>query len=112
MATKREPNSKKFTDLCIRLSEDLRAKKLKQLKFLLQDRVSGIDICDQTSFLELITTLEAQALITRVKPGRDEALLLCELFDAVSLCNLANEICSEFEVERGINLSYKYRLTY
>ncbi len=103
MATEEEPNSKKFTNICLKLSRDLPENKLKQIKFLLQEVNSEInDIHDQKSLLDLIRKLEAQGVLNREVPGRNEALLLCELFDAISLHSLADEICSEFDVERGI----------
>ncbi|CAB4021509.1 ---NA--- [Paramuricea clavata] len=103
MATKEEPNSGKFIKICLKLSRETPPNKLKQLKFLLQDVTSEInDIHDQKLFLDLISKLEAQGILNRKAQGRNEALLLCELFDAVSLHSLADEICSEFAIERGI----------
>jgi transcriptional antiterminator len=103
MATKEEPNSGKFIKICLKLSRETPPNKLKQLKFLLQDVTSEInDIHDQKLFLDLISKLEAQGILNRKAPGRNEALLLCELFDAVSLHSLADEICSKFVIERGI----------
>ena len=103
MATKEEPNSKKFTNICLKLSRDMPENKLKQVKFLLQEVNSEIDdIHDSKTLLDLIRKLEDQGILNRKVPGRNEALWLCELFDAISLHSLADEICSEFDVERGM----------
>jgi hypothetical protein len=92
-----------FTRICLKLSRDTPADKLKQLKFLLQDVTSeSIDIRDQKSFLDLIAKLEVKEIINRHSPGQEDALLLIEMFDAISLPSLANEICSKFKVEKGI----------
>ena len=99
---KQVKDSEKFSSICIKLSRHTTAYKLKQLKFLLQDKTTEIDIHDQKSFLELIGKLENKEILNRHQPGRNEALLLCEMFDAISLPALANEICSEFKVEKGI----------
>jgi hypothetical protein len=101
MATNGIPNSEKFTTICVKLSRNTPADKLKQLKFLLQDVTSEIDFYDEKLFLDLIAKLEAEEILNRDSPGRNEALLLCEMFDAISLHGLANEICSEFKVEKG-----------
>ena len=96
-----ETDSKKFTDMCLALSSKTPANKVKKLKFLLGDLTPEIDIRDRKKFFDLILQLEAEAILNRDEPRRDDALLLCELFDAVSLPVLADEICSHFSVERG-----------
>ena len=100
MATTQVQDFEKFNSICIKLSRHTTAYKLKQLKFLLQDVTTEIDIHDQKSFLELIGKLETKQVLNRHHPGQNEALLLCEMFDAISLPALANEICSEFKVEK------------
>ena len=103
METKEEANCKMFRKLCIELSHNTPLHKLKQLKFLLQDRTSEInDINDEKSFLDLINKLDAVGILSKKSPGKDEALLLSELFHAVSLPILAVQICSKFDIERGI----------
>ena len=93
--------SKNYCQLCLKLSRTTTVVKLKQLKFLLQDLILDIDINDNGSFLELITKLEMKGLLTRNTPGHDEGRMLCEMFDAVSMPNVANDICSVFTVDRG-----------
>ena len=100
MATTQVQDFEKFNSICIKLSRHTTAYKLKQLKFLLQDVTTEIDIHDQKSFLELIGKLESKEILNRHHPGRNEALLLCEIFDAISLPALANEICTEFKVKK------------
>ena len=92
----------KFKDVCLELSRNTKGNKLKQIKFLLQDFTSDINIHDQNFFVDLITKLEAKGIVNGDTPGQNEALLLCEMFDAVSLHNLTNKICSELQVEKGI----------
>ena len=103
----------KFKDVCLELSRNTTENKLKQLKFLLQDFISDINLHDQNNFfVDLITKLEAKGIVNGDTPGQNEALLLCEMFDAVSLHNLTNKICSELQVEKGIyqfcTLNYIY----
>ena len=103
MATQAQ-DSEKFTRTCIELSWYTTAYKLKQLKFLLQDAIPDVDISDQSnkSFLDLVRKLEGQAILNRHQPGRNEALLLYEMFEAISLPACANKICSEFKVKKGM----------
>ena len=102
----------KFKDVCLELSRKTKGNKLKQIKFLLQDFISDINIHDQKLLVDLITKLEAKGIVNCDTPGQNEALLLCEMFDAVSLHNLTNKICSELQVEKGIyqfcTLNYIY----
>ena len=102
-------DSEKFSSICIKLSWHTTAYKLKQLKFLLQDVTTEINIHDQKSFLEVISKLEAKQVLNRHHSGRNEAILLCEMFDAISLPSLANEICAEFKVKKGNVYSFTYQ---
>ena len=102
MKTSMEENYQMFARLCVKLSHNTPRDKLKQLKFLLQDVTSEMnDINDKKSFLDLIQKLDSQGVLNKKSAGKNEALLLIELFDTVSLQNLADQICSEFVVERG-----------
>ena len=94
-------DSEKYNQLCLKLSRATPGVKLKQLKFLLQDLIPDINMNDNRLFVELITKLEMKGVLTRNKPGRNEGLLLCEMFDAVSMPNIANDICLAFMVDRG-----------
>ena len=97
-----------YNKLCLNLSRKTPGVKLKQLKFLLQDLILDIDINDERSFVELIASLEIKGELTGDKPGRNEGLLLCEMFDAVSMHGIANDICSKFSVNRGDYESVSY----
>lgn len=102
MSVKDGRRNTKFKDVCLELSRNTTEDKLKQIKFLLQDFTSDIKIDDQKLFLDLITKLEANGIVNGDTPGENEALLLCEMFDAVSLHKLADKVRSELQVEKGI----------
>ena len=89
-----------FTDLFLKLSREVPDKKLKQLKFLLQDVMQNAVLRDKT-LLEVITELERQNILQRSHLRPQDGHLLCEIFDALSLTELANGICQDFEIERG-----------
>ena len=106
---------KLFTDLFLKLSREVPDKKLKQLKFLLQDVMQNAVLRDKT-LLEVITELERQNILQRSHLRPQDGHLLCEIFDALSLTELANGICQVFGIERG-NIqytlySYKRRSTF
>ena len=82
------------------LSRKVPGKKLKQLKFLLQDVMQNAVLRDKT-FLEVITELQTQNILQRSHLKQQDGHLLCEIFDALSLTELANGICQDFEIERG-----------
>lgn len=94
----------KFRDTCLELSRNTPEDKLIQLKFLLQDVAPDINIHDQKLLVDLIRKLQALGIVNGDTPGQDEALLLCEMFDAVSLHNLAGKVRSELQVQKGIYL--------
>ena len=106
MANEEELCCRKFTSVCLKISGNMPPDKLKQLNFLLQDILPEIDIHDEKPFLDVIKKLEARGILNRSKPGLNEAVLLYELCDAVSLHSLGDEICSDFALERGIVLQY------
>ena len=89
-----------FTDLFLKLSREVPDKKLKQLKFLLQDVMQNAVLRDKT-LLEVITELERQNILQRSHLRPQDGHLLCEIFDALSLTEFANGICQDFEIERG-----------
>ena len=82
------------------LSRQVPDKKLKQLKFLLQDVMQNAVLRDKR-FLEVITELQTQNILQRSHLKQQDGHLLCEIFDALSLTELANGICQDFEIERG-----------
>ncbi|XP_028397490.1 uncharacterized protein LOC114521301 [Dendronephthya gigantea] len=100
MANEDEPCCRTFTSVCLKLSRNVPRDKLKQLNFLLQDIMPEIDIHDEKPFVEVIKKLEARGVLNRNKPGQNEAVLLYELCDAVSLNSLGDEICLDFALER------------
>ena len=93
-----------FRDTCLELSRNTPEDKLIQLKFLLQDVAPDINIHDQKLLVDLIRKLEALGIVDGDTPGQDEALLLCEMFDAVSLPSLAGKVRSQLQVQKGIYL--------
>ena len=93
-----EVQSRKFTDLCLKLSRRIQIYKLKKLKFLLEE-VVGNYIARAETFLEVITELESRKLLQRT--SLRENGLLCELFDAISLNELADTICQDLGIGRG-----------
>ena len=106
MSVKDSQRDTKFKDVCLELSRNTTEDKLKQLKFLLhnQDFIPDINLHDQKLLVDLITKLEDKGIVDGDTPGQNEALLLCEMFDAVSLHSLSKKICSELQVEKGVCL--------
>ena len=94
-----EVQSRKFTDLCLKLSRRIQIYKLKKLKFLLEE-VVGNYIARAETFLEVITELESRKLLQHTGL-KENGLLLCELFDAISLKDLADTICQDLGIVRG-----------
>ena len=93
-----EAQSRKFMNLCLKLSSGIQSYKLKQLTFLLED-VVGNDVLREKTFLEIIRELESRKLLQRT--SLRENGLLCELFDAISLNELADTICQDLGIGRG-----------
>ena len=104
MSVKDSQRDTKFKDICLELSRNTTEDKLKQLKFLLQDFTPDINLHDQKLLVDLITKLEDKGIVDGDTPGQNEALLLCEMFDAVSLHSLSKKIRSELQVEKGLGI--------